>query len=613
MRVDAPHDAAAVPALPLDGPAAFLARQFPSRRLDRVLLVNPPDADAGLFRFEAARRGVCPNFPPYGLTVLAEQLRKVGVAVRILNLNHLVLQAAHAAASAQDFAFDATWHAALDAAIADFAPDLIGVTCMFTMTHDSLRQVTARAAQSGVPVAIGGVHVTNDVERVLDEVTAARFAFLREADQAVQTFVRVVRGERPLDALGQVIFADTASGTRHRFLDEARPNAEAMDVVPAFELTEIGDLARFGIIGSFPYFKTPGTRFATALSTRGCRARCTFCSVRTFNGKGVRLRSVDSVLDELQRLAEEFGVRHVMWLDDDLLKDERRAVALFNGMVRRGLDLTWDASNGVVAASCTDEVIAAAEASGCIALIIGMESGNPTVLRQIAKPGTVETFLAAAEVLRRHERINSNVYLMLGFPNETVGMIRDTIEVSRQMHLDWYRIKPLMPLPSTPIYQTMIEQGLLDDSSPTAVRYMTGAYGRHVGMEQSADDAADFRAAIEALPADLIPSRGLIDDLWFYMNYQLNYARVLNEARPVKLQQHRRTLEGICDLIAPDNAFALYTLASVQRRLDGAADPQVLARLRAQHRQSPFWRERLASFGLELDQLEQNGTTDEHG
>jgi len=44
----------------------------PAGQFDRILLVNPPDADASLFRFEAARRGVCPNFPPYGLTVLAE-------------------------------------------------------------------------------------------------------------------------------------------------------------------------------------------------------------------------------------------------------------------------------------------------------------------------------------------------------------------------------------------------------------------------------------------------------------------------------------------------------------------------------------------------------------
>lgn len=582
----------------------FLAAHFPARRLDRVLLVNPPDADASLFRFEAAHRGVCPNFPPYGLTVLAQQLRKVGVEARIVNLNHAVLKASRAAESAEAFDLDQIWQDHLGRAIDELRPDLIGVTCMFTMTHDSLRRVCEWASATGIPVAIGGVHVTNDVERVLDDIPAARFAFLREGDEAIQTFVRVVRAEAGLDALGQVICNDAGAGVRHRFLGECQPTAAGMDVVPAFELTEIGELARHGIVGSFYYFKPPRARFATALTTRGCRARCTFCSVRTFNGKGVRLRAVDSVLDELQRLEEEFGVDHVMWLDDDLLKDHPRAIALFDGMVRRGLHLTWDASNGVIAASCTEEVIAAAEASGCIALIIGMESGNPTVLREIAKPGTVETFLRAAEVLRRHERINSNVYLMLGFPGETVGMIRDTIAVSRQMELDWYRIKPLQPLPSTPIYQTMLEQGLLDAADSKTVRYITGAYGKHVDMERGvAEAASDFRRAMESLPAEAIPTRAQIDDLWFYMNYRLNYERVLAEQRPIKLAQHRRLLESICDLIAPDNAFALYTLAVVQQRLDGAPDPHVVERLRHQHAASPFWHARLHAFGLHPDDL----------
>jgi radical SAM superfamily enzyme YgiQ (UPF0313 family) len=577
-----------------------LTRRFPNRRLDRVLLVNPPDVDASLFRLDAARRGVCPNFPPYGLAVLAQHLRAVGVQTHVVNLNHAVLKASRAAPPAAAFDPDAVWQGRLDAAIDALQPDLIGVTCMFTMTHESLRRVCAWAGRTGIPVAIGGVHVTNDVERVLDDIPAAQLAFLREADQALPLFVRAVRGEVPLDALAQVIVVDAERGERLRFLDNCQPSAQAMDVIPAFELIEIGELAGHGMIGSFPYFKPPGTRFATALTTRGCRARCTFCSVRTFNGPGVRLRSVDSVLDELQQLEEQFGVRHVMWLDDDLLKDHRRAVALFDGMVRRRLGLTWDASNGVIAASCTEEVIAAAEASGCIALIIGMESGNPTVLRRIAKPGTVETFLRAAEVLRRHERINANVYLMLGFPGETIGMIRDTIAVSRQMDLDWYRIKPLQPLPNTPIYQTMIEQGLLDDSDRSTVRYITGAYGTHVGLERTAAPAgADFLDRIDSLADDTVPTRAQVDDLWFHMNVRLNYQRVLGETRPLKLAQHRDTLQGICDLIAPEHAFALYTLAAVQRRLDGAPDVHILERLRRTQAASPFWRARMAAFGLD--------------
>ena len=155
------------------------------------------------------------------------------------------------------------------------------------------------------------------------------------------------------------------------------------------------ELAQVGTLGSWYGFKDKGTKIATALSNRGCRAACTFCNVRTFNGVGVRGKTVDSVLEELRVLKYEHGIGHVIWLDDDLLYDEKRAIELFNGMVQKNLGLTWDATNGVIASSCKYDVIAAAADSGCIGMYFGIESGNNDILRSIKKPGTVETFLKA--------------------------------------------------------------------------------------------------------------------------------------------------------------------------------------------------------------------------
>ena len=55
---------------------------------------------------------------------------------------------------------------------------------------------------------------------------------------------------------------------------------------------------------------------------------------------------------------------------------------LFNEMIRQDVGITWDASNGVIAASVTDEIMSAARDSGCIGLVIGMESGNPEILKK---------------------------------------------------------------------------------------------------------------------------------------------------------------------------------------------------------------------------------------
>jgi radical SAM superfamily enzyme YgiQ (UPF0313 family) len=557
---------------------AFLDRLFPGRNIRKVLLVNPPDADASLFRYDTAKRHRYTNYPPYGLAVLAAHLRQMGVEVAIVNLNHEVLKRCVDSTSEAAFDFDAVWQSALSEAVAAIGPDLIGVTCMFTMTHVSLRRVCEYLSQFHIPIAIGGVHVSNDVEKVLDDVSAAQIAFLREGDEAIKTFVRVVNREIEASALTQVVFND--AGVRYRFMAEAIPSAESISVLPAFDLIDVADHSRYGTIGAFYCFKSPDTRFATVLSNRGCRAKCTFCSVRNFNGPGVRQRSISSVVDELELLKHEYGVGHIMWLDDDLLNIHRRAIEQFNEMVRRNLDLTWDATNGVIAASCTEDVIAAAAESGCIALNIGMESGNPKILREVVKPGKVETFLRAADVLRQYEQIHASVFLMIGFPGETLSMMMDTINVAREMDLDWYRISPLQPLPNTPIYDSMVAQGLLKDVDRSETRFMGGAYGKQTEIEQGQRmTTADFGEAFNSIAMDAIPTPEQLTDIWFYMNYHLNFHRLFTESRPVKIDQQLKHLRVLSDVISPENGFALYFYGYLKYRVTGQIQHDIAHRL----------------------------------
>jgi radical SAM superfamily enzyme YgiQ (UPF0313 family) len=578
---------------------AFFRRYFPLG-ISRVLLVNPPDADSELFRVETARRGRYTNYPPYGLAALAQNLRAIGVDVHILNLNHLVLKAARQPGSGFDF--NRTWQEALAEEIETYSPDLVGVTCMFTMTHLSLRRVCEFAERAGAVVAIGGVHVTNDVERVLDDVPHARVAFLREGDVALKNFVAVANGQMPYDVLGQVILDDGSQ--RLRFLGERQPTEDEIDLVPAYDLCDTKELSDHGTIGAFYCFKPPGAKFATVLSNRGCRAMCTFCSVRNFNGKRVRQRSVNSVLDELQLLEEVYGIEHVMWLDDDLLKDHARAIELFDGKVRRGLKMTWDATNGLIAASCTEEVVAAMAASGCIAVNIGMESGSPEILRMVKKPGTVKNFVEAADTLRKYPQIHSSVFLMVGFPGETMRQVMETIKVAKRMDLDWYRISPVQPLPNTPMYDAMVEQGLVQAVGSRELRFMGGAYGKQAEIEQGQRmTTASFRDAFAAIPLDAVPSEDQVTDIWFYMNYHLNFQRLFHEDRPEKVAQQFAHLRTLSDVISPENGFALYFTAYLQCKQYGMAEPEVLERLARRLETSPYWRDRFEAFDLRLGDL----------
>lgn len=588
-----------------------LDRLFPSRTIRKVLFVNPPDADSGIFRYDTAKRGRYSNYPPYGLGVLAEQLRRIAIDVSICNLNQAILKRVFETASADEFDHDATWTETLAAAIDAFEPDLVCVTCMFTMTHESLKLVCReiKTLHPGLPVAIGGVHVSNDVERILDDIPSADAAFVREGDVSLPTFVKAVNKVSPIESLGQLILVDPegtdgAERTRHRLMAECQPDAEALDVQPAYDLMDVRDYSRYGTIGAFYCFKPRDAVFATVLSNRGCRAQCTFCSVRNFNGKGVRQRDWRSVVDEVQRLVEEYGVNHIMWLDDDLLKDHNRALAMLNELTRRNLDLTWDATNGLIASSCTEELVHALAESGCIAVNIGMESGNPQVLREVRKPGTLKNFIAAAENFRKYEQIHTSVLLMIGFPGETMGMISDTINVAREMDCDWYRISPLQPLPNTPIYDAMVAQGLIQDVG-SKLRFMGGAYGKQTEIEQGLRLAElGFAEAFGAIELDQVPAPERITDIWFYMNYHLNFHRLFGEDRPVKMRQQLDNLRVLSEVISPENGFALYFLGYLRYRLEGRMPDGIVERLRRRLETSSYWTDRFSAFGLAVEDLE---------
>jgi radical SAM superfamily enzyme YgiQ (UPF0313 family) len=588
--------------LNLEDVVSCLGRKFPSKKISRVLLVTPPDGTAKIFQKDTARRRRYTNYPPYGLGVIAHHLMNSGIDTAIINLNHAILKEVHSPSKEESFDFDEIWQANLADKIESFEPDLIGITCMFTMSHDSLKWAAQFCSNYEIPVAVGGVHVTNDVERVLDDIIQIDFAFTNEAEIALERFCKVVNKEISVDQLRQVIIND--KGKRYRFDELVRPNEDEISIMPAYELIEeISDYSKYGVIGNFHGFRSSATKFSTVLSNRGCRAQCTFCSVRNFNGVGVRQRSVASVLDELEFLRYEHGIEHIMWLDDDLLKDKRRAIDLFNGIVKRGIEITWDATNGLIASSCTMEVVSAMAESGFIAGNIGMESGNPEILRKIRKPGAVKTFLRAAEVFHQFPQLHIRVFLIIGFPGETLGMIRDTYDVARNMDMDWYAITTLQPLPNTPIYDSMVAQGLVQEVGGD-VRFNSGGYGKQQEVEKSSDNLSillsDFMSDSRK---DDIPTDNELTDLWFLLNYTLNFERLFTEDRTEKIKQQMMNLRSLCDVISPEHALALYFLCVLEHRLNGKIDKSTVDRLEDCLATSEYWSTRFDAVGLKVDEI----------
>ena len=234
--------------------------------------------------------------------------------------------AAQNAPSASEFNFSEIVREQLASTIDEFSPDLIGITCLFSQTHLSMLDVCRLSSQhsnGSIPIALGGVHVTNSFSTdqtrkvFLNDVGAADLFFLYEAEVSIRTFIQCVNKKCSTDKLSQVVFLNTKPIV---IIDEPDPpDKGALDLIPSHQLMRSDQLSQHGKIGGFYSLLDSNAKITTVLSNRGCRAQCTFCSVRNFNGIGVRRRNVQSVIDELLMLRNDFGIDHIMWLDDDFL------------------------------------------------------------------------------------------------------------------------------------------------------------------------------------------------------------------------------------------------------------------------------------------------------
>ena len=544
------------------------------KKFQKILLINPPDGDKAMFNLQTAKLKRYPNYPPYGLGIISNQLEKRGYDVQILNLNDHLLTKAN---ELEDFDYDNIVFDHLDGIINEFNPDLVGLTCMFTMTHKSLKNIIDHIANGyKIPIAVGGVHITNSIqsdltrEKFIEDLSNVNFFFLFESEIAFADFINTINHPKGnLSHLRQLVFRGN-NNTIFEIDDRVVPTGEDLNLSPNHSKMPAENFGKYGKIGSFAYLKGPDARFSTVLSNRGCRASCTFCSVRNFNGKKVRSRSVQSVIDELLYLRHEQQVDHIMFLDDDLLYDKKRAIELFSEMDKQKVNITWDASNGLICSAITEEVVDAAYRGGCIGVYLGMESGNPQILRQIRKPGTVKNFLNAAEILKKYPEINTRVLLMIGFPNETFSNIYDTVKVSLEMDLDWYQVSPLQPLPNTPIFDQMSSDGLISEQNTSEVKYIGGSYGgnRKAAEKDNNKEAllGNFMDVFNANPNN-VPSKDQIRDVWSYMNYTLNYEIIKRISNPIKLQQAQRYLDYIANVVAPNDAIVWYYLNYLENKL----------------------------------------------
>jgi len=338
--------------------------------------------------------------------------------------------------------------------------DLVGIGAMTRMVAKAYRVADA-IRQTGVPVVMGGPHVTEVPAEALGRDGGPRHADAVALGEADETWPQIVN-----DVAHGELKEVYQPSKDDKGLDR-KPTLQPYPEIPWDKL----DLDQFSLI---PKVLRPvmgrigsgwGTFHVVPIETgRGCPYGCEFCTVTGFFGDSIRFRTNESVVQELLRLKEranrERGQIAVFFIDDNLAINIKRLKSLLRDIIEAKAQVAWIAQ---ISANLLkdEELVDLIAESGGRWVFIGMESIDPQnmadVNKNFSKPGDY------ASVLQR--LANRNIYaitsFIFGMDNDTEGVAKRTLNAIESWPPGLPVFGQLTPFPATPLYERLQKTGRL--------------------------------------------------------------------------------------------------------------------------------------------------------
>lgn len=190
-------------------------------------------------------------------------------------------------------------------------------------------------------------------------------------------------------------------------------------------------------------------KYLPMLTSRGCPYGCRFCVVPATNNRLWRVRSAESVVDELEHWGKTLEVTDFHWEDLNPTVDKRRMSDICDEIEKRGLKITWKLSAGTKIDTFDIPTLENMSRAGCVYVSFSPESGSPQVLQLMNKPFNHEH--AVMMVKRMHElKVTSQACFVLGFPGETEENLRETwtyLKLLTKKGLDETSLFIMAPIP----------------------------------------------------------------------------------------------------------------------------------------------------------------------
>lgn len=370
---------------------------------------------------------------PSGLSYLAAVARENGIDVRILDQY------------AESLSMDRVVER-----IRDFSPDLIGYSSTTPNFYSAISLIRdVRQQFPDILTVMGGQHASFFPEKtVADE--AVDFAIRDEGEYPLVALCKAIeKGDGDYSGISGLSFTGP-SGPVHN------PKIDSIDVdslpFPAY------DLLPMHLYSSPSYTKFAMPCFQMVAS-RGCPFRCTYCINAELDiAARYRKRNVDSILDEIEMLIHDFGAKQIQFWDPIFPLGQKHAHEFCGKLIARGLHkkIVWNCTTR--AETLNEEVIKLMYKAGCRGVGFGIESGVPELLEMVNKKTNLDKVREVCKIARKTGLVVAGAFI-LGFPDETPEMTRQTIDFAKSLDIHYAQFSIMVPYPGTPLYEQLKAKG----------------------------------------------------------------------------------------------------------------------------------------------------------
>ena len=413
------------------GPAIRAARDQRSSKVD-VLLVNPPSPDGAIWIRSQHRVGRRSRenmiWPQVSLAQLAAMIHPA-YSVEIVDA----------------IALRMGW-TEFEQLLRDRRPRfyLTQVTAP-TLTNDMYGVFLAKSV--GAWTMAFGTHVTPMVRETMEPFPCLDFVLRGEPELTFKELVETLGPKRDEDADCDLSEVQGLSWRRggEVVVNPDRAFIPSLDDLP-LPLHHLLPLRSYRI----PMIKGPYTFIVTG---RGCTAGCTYCIKHVSYQWSVRLRSPESIIEELWIL-KGLGIHNIHMYADLFTVNRDQVVSLCRLMIEQNLQVRWTCNSRVDYVD--EEMLRLMGQAGCWLISWGIESGNEAILKNARKgadPAKAERALTWA----KRAGIKNWGYFIIGLPGETETTIRQTIDFSKRLPLDLALFHVAAPYPGTPFFFQVME------------------------------------------------------------------------------------------------------------------------------------------------------------